>query len=314
MHDHHHSHAAKGSSARSLGLTAALTGGMMLAEFAGGWWSNSLALISDAGHMFTDVGSLLVSLWALKLAQTPPDTRRTFGWQRAEILAALFNGVTLLLLCSYIAYEAIPRFLHPEPIQSKVMMVVALAGLLVNVAGFLLLRKHSEENLNIRGALLHVLGDLLSSVAVLGGGLLIWLWGWTWLDPVLSLLIAVIILHGAYRVTREALGILLEFAPAGVKAAEVESELLAQPGVAGVHHLHVWSVSSSLRALSAHVVVDDQLVSATRPLLENLQHHWSERFGIGHATLQFEHAACFDQTCPAAAKDESDHHRILGIS
>jgi cobalt-zinc-cadmium efflux system protein len=298
MPSHANNQAVEGSGARSLGIAAALTGAMMLVEFVGGWWANSLALISDAGHMLTDLGALLVSLWALKLAQTPADARRTFGMQRVEILAALFNGVTLVGLCAYIVYEASQRLLHPEPIRSAVMMAVAFVGLWVNVIGFLLLRKHTRESLNIRGALLHVLGDLFSSVAVLAGGLFVWLLGWNWLDPLLSLLIAAVILHGAYRVTREALGILLEFAPAHVKTAEVERLILDQPGVRGVHHLHIWSLSSRLHALSAHVVINDRLVSEHAPLFEGLRHLLKNKYGIGHATFQLEHDKCKEQECP----------------
>ena len=293
-----HDHAVEGSGAQSLRMAAVLTGAMMLAEFLGGWWANSLALISDAGHMLTDVGALLVSLWALKIAQTPADARRTFGMQRAEILAALFNGVTLLALCTYIVYEAVPRLLHAEPIRSGVMMSVAFVGLWVNVIGFLLLRKHTGESLNIRGALLHVLGDLLSSVAVLAGGFFVWLLGWNWLDPLLSLLIAGIILHGAYRVTREALSILLEFAPAHVKAAELEQLILDQPGVRGVHHLHIWSLSSRLHALSAHVVVDDRLVSENASFFKGLRRLLKDKYDIGHATFQLEHDVCKEPECP----------------
>lgn len=297
MHTHDHASATTGTGARALGIAAALTGGMMLAEFAGGWWANSLALISDAGHMLTDVGALLVSLWALKLAQTPADARRTFGLQRTEILAALFNGVTLLALSAFIVYEAVPRLFHPEPIQSGIMMAVAFVGLVVNVAGFFLLRPHSEKNLNIRGALLHVLGDLLSSVAVLVGGLFVWWRGWTWIDPLLSLLIAAVIVSGAVRITREALGILLEFAPADVKAAEVEQMILDQPGVLGLHHLHIWSLSSRRHALSAHLLVDDGLVSANDALLAQLRRLLKKQFSIGHATFQLEHQICDETGC-----------------
>ena len=304
MHSHTHDHTAAETGARALGLAAALTGGMMLAEFVGGWWANSLALISDAGHMLTDVGALLVSLAALKIAATPPDAKRTFGLQRAEILAALFNGATLLALSAYIVCEAVPRLFHPEPIQSDIMMVVAAVGLIVNVAGFFLLRTHSRENLNIRGALLHVLGDLFSSIAVLVGGLFVWWLGWNWLDPLLSLLIAAVILQGAVRVVREALGILLEFAPAHVNTAEIENLVLAQPGVLGMHHLHVWSISSQRHALSAHLLVGDRPMRENDSLLEELRHSLKDRFSIGHATFQLERQPCDDPGHPSPKTKE----------
>ncbi len=304
MPSHDQPHAAKRTGARALGIAAALTGGMMLAEFIGGWWANSLALISDAGHMLTDVGALLISLAALKLAQTPADARRTFGLQRIEILAALFNGVTLLVLSAYIVYAAVPRLFHPEPIQSGIMMAVAFVGLVVNVAGFFLLRTHSQDNLNIRGALLHVLGDLLSSVAVLVGGLVVWWRGWTWLDPLLSLLIAAVIVQGAVRVIREAIAILLEFAPSHVKPAKVEELILAQPGVLGLHHLHLWSLSSQRHALSVHLLVDDRRVSESDSLLAELRQGLQAQFNISHATFQLEHQPCNGPGCPIPTKKE----------
>jgi cobalt-zinc-cadmium efflux system protein len=184
------------------------------------------------------------------------------------------------------------------------MMTVAFIGLVVNAAGFLLLRKHSGENLNIRGALLHVLGDLLSSVAVLTGGLFVWWQGWNWLDPLLSLLIAAVIVNGAVRVTREALGILLEFAPAHVKADEVERMILNQPGVLGLHHLHIWSISSQRHALSAHLLVGDQLVSANDALLVGLRHLLKVQFSIGHATFQLEHQPCNESGCNDPKEEE----------
>jgi len=297
-HDHDHNPAAERTGSRALGIAAALTGGMMLAEFIGGWRANSLALISDAGHMLTDVGALLVSLWALNLARAPADARRTFGLQRAEILAALFNGATLLALSAYIVYEAVPRLFHPEPVQSGIMMAVAFAGLCVNGAGFLLLRKHSGESLNLRGALLHVVGDLFSSLAVLVGGLFVWWKGWNWLDPLLSLLIAVVILQGAFRVTREALGILLEFVPAHMKVTDVERMILDQPGVLGLHHLHIWSLSSRRHALSAHLLVDDRPLSESDSLLAQLRYRLKDQFSIGHATFQLEHKRCDESGCP----------------
>lgn len=306
MHNHHHghSHAEERTGTRALSSTAALTGTMMLAEFFGGWLANSLALISDAGHMLTDVGALLVSLWALKLARTPADTRRTFGLHRAEILAALFNGITLLALSACIVYEAVPRLFHPKPVQSGIMMAVAFMGLIVNVAGFFLLREHSKGSLNIRGALLHVLGDLLSSVAVLAGGLFVWWQGWSWLDPLLSLLIAAVIVHGAIGVTREALGILLEFAPAHVKTDEVERMILEYPGVLGLHHLHIWSLSSRRHALSAHLLVDDLPVSGHNSLLAGLRHLLNDRFAISHATFQLEHRKCDEPGCHSPDRKE----------
>jgi cobalt-zinc-cadmium efflux system protein len=298
LHNHQHDHRhARRDGARSLGWALALTAGFMAVEFAGGWLSGSLALISDAGHMLTDALALGLSLLAVRFAAAPADERKTYGFYRLEILAALLNGVTLIVLSGYIFYEAWQRLRSPAEIRSGIMIIVALAGLLVNLLGFFILRKSSKESLNVRGAFMHVVGDLLSSVAVVAGGLVIKFTGWYVIDPALSVLIGLVILKGAYDLVKESVDILLEAAPVGVESKQVAQALELLRGVKQVHHLHIWSISSGIHALSAHVRIDDQMTSQSDLLLADIQELLEHKFGILHTTIQFECAECADTTC-----------------
>lgn len=292
---HNHNHRA--GSRRALGLTLALTAGFMVVEFIGGWLSGSLALISDAGHMLTDVLAIGLSLLAIKFATAPANGRKTYGFYRLEILAALANGVTLIALSGFIFYEAWQRFRQPAEIKSGLMIAVAFIGLLVNLAGFLILRASSRHSLNVRGAFLHVVGDMLSSVAVVAGGLVIRFTGWRLVDPALSVLIGLVILNGAFNLVRESVDILLEAAPVGIEAREVEQAMLAVPGVRAVHHLHLWSLSSGINALSAHVQIEDQLTSQSDALLDRMNDLLEERYGIAHSTIQLECGSCPGCVC-----------------
>jgi len=294
-HSHHHDHRAGGR--RALGWTLALTASFMAVEFIGGWLSGSLALVSDAGHMLTDALALGLSLLAIKFAAAPANGKKTYGFYRLEILAALVNGVVLIVLSGYICYEAYQRLCSPAEIKSGLMIVVALAGLLVNLAGFFILRASSEQSLNVRGAFLHVVGDLLSSAAVVAGGLAIRFTGWVVIDPILSILIAMVILKGAYDLVRESVDILLEATPKGLEAIEVEQALRSVAGVRGVHHLHIWSLTSGIHALSAHIEINDQMTSQSDILLRKINHLLEERFGIAHSTIQFECQRCADAVC-----------------
>lgn len=294
-HEHHHNH--RHQSQQALAWTLALTAGFMAVEFAGGWLSGSLALVSDAGHMLTDVLALGLSLLAVKFAAAPANGRKTYGFYRLEILAALVNGVVLILLSGYIFYEAYQRFRSPAEIRSGLMIIVALAGLLVNLAGFLILRSSSRDSLNVRGALLHVAGDLLSSVAVVAGGLVIRFTGWLLVDPILSALIGLVILKGAWDLVREAVDILLEATPSGLEISEVEAALKQITGVKQIHHLHIWSLTSGVSALSAHVQIEDQMTSQSDELLARINEMLEARFGIAHSTLQLECQSCPGCVC-----------------
>ncbi len=264
-----------------LGLTAAF----MVAEVVGGLLSGSLALLADAGHMLTDAGALAFSLLAMRMAQRPSDAARTFGWVRLEILAALVNGAVLLVVAGLVVAEAWERLRHPVDVDAPVMLAVAVTGLGVNVAGAFLLHAHAGENLNVRGAYLHVLGDLLGSVGAITAGLVVLFTGWTAADPAISVFIAALILLSAWRLVRDASEVLLEAAPAHVDVEALVRELRAVEGLDDVHDVHVWTLTSGFVAMAGHGVIDDP-TQHTRILAE-IQEKAGAR-GIGHLTFQLE--------------------------
>lgn len=256
-------------------------------EAGGGLLSGSLALLSDAGHMAGDAGALLLSLFALRIARRPPTPRMTFGYRRTEILAALANAAALLVISGLILVEAYHRWLAPPPVRGGLMLAVALAGLAANVAGALLLRDAGGgPNLNLRGAWLHVLSDLLGSLGAVAASLVILGTGWRPVDPLLSALIALLILRGAWRLLRESVDVLMEGTPSELAYQQIAAALAASPGVAAVHDLHVWSIAPGFPALSAHVRLCEEADPTL--LLPGLQRMLRERFGIEHATLQLE--------------------------
>jgi cobalt-zinc-cadmium efflux system protein len=303
-HEHHeHDHEAGHGHAHGLNLSAAegrrgllialsITLLMMVAELVGGLLSNSLALLSDAGHMLTDNLALLLSFFAMKFATMPATDRRTFGFYRLEILAALINGIILVLISLYIIYEAYVRILHPQPVQGTLMLVIAIIGLVANIVGMLVLTKHSHSNLNIRGAYLHIIGDALSSVGVVVGGIVILLTGWYLIDPILSILISFVIIYGAWALVKESVSILLESVPSHVDIDLVAAEIGKLTGVQEAYHIHVWTITSGVYAMSAHVIIDDQLVSRSRDLLDEIRALLSKKFKIEHSTIQLECERC----------------------
>jgi cobalt-zinc-cadmium efflux system protein len=272
---------------RRLLLAIGLTGLIFVAEIAGGLYSGSLALLSDAGHMLTDVSAQVISLFALLLATRPADSKKSYGYRRLEILAALANGVLLAVLSAFTLYSAVRRFGAPPTVHTDVMVVVALVGLVANaVAAFLL---HGSHSLNVRGAYLHIISDLLSSLAVvLGGAVMWWKRGLYGIDPALGCLIGLVVLISAWRLVREAIDVLLEAVPRHIDLDVVRTDLVGVPGVAAIHDLHVWCIGSGLIALSAHVVAaergdHDELLHAIDVLMRT-------RHGIHHSTLQIESA------------------------
>lgn len=260
----------------------------MIIEAVGGWISGSLALQADAGHMLTDSSSLLLSILAIALASRPADMRRTYGFYRAEILAALVNGALLLGVAALIFWEGISRLRSPEEIQLGTMLGVALLGLLANVAAMLLLRERSHGSLNVRGAYLHVVGDALSSIGVVAAALVIHFTGWVYADAIVSMAIALVIVWGAFRLLRDATDILLEAVPAHLDLAEILHAMEDAEGVTRIHDLHVWTISSGMYALSAHVVVDSCDLGQNDAILGRLENLLSSRFGLDHVTLQIE--------------------------
>lgn len=313
-HDHEHGHAHghvhdHGSAGGRKGLLIALTITlfMMIAEIIGGLLSNSLALLSDAGHMFTDTLALSLSFFAMKFAGMPATEKKTFGFYRLEILAALLNGVTLVIISLYIMYEAYQRILNPQPVAGTLMLIVAFIGLLVNIIGALFLMRHRETNLNIRGAFLHIIGDAVSSVGVIIGGIVILYTGWYLIDPILSILIALGIIAGAIGLVSESVSILLESAPSHINVAAVAEEIASISGVREAYHVHVWTITSGVYALSAHVIIDDRPVSGSRELLDAIRQRLTDRFKIMHSTIQLECERCDESGSCSLPVDIKNH-------
>jgi cobalt-zinc-cadmium efflux system protein len=232
-------------------IAIGITGVIMVVEFVGGYLSNSLALMSDAGHMLTDIMSLVLSLFALQLATRTPSSTRTYGLYRMEILAALINGTTLILLSVYIIYEAYTRFITPQMVESKTMLLVAAIGLVANGIAAWAMMRSSKESLNLRGAYLHILGDALSSVGVIVGGILIYFFQWYLVDPIISVAISVVILRGAFTLVKDSANILLDAVPEHVDLDEVQSSLKTIAGVKGLHHVHLWTLCSNINVVDA---------------------------------------------------------------
>jgi cobalt-zinc-cadmium efflux system protein len=293
MSQHKHTHAeAYGANRTVLTLALLITTLMMLVEFGGGFISGSLALISDAGHMLTDTGSLGLALFALWFSRRPATTEKTYGFFRFEILAALLNGSFLILIAGYIFYEAVQRFMNPAEIQGQLMLTVAVIGFFVNLVGALVLSKGSSKNLNVRAAFWHVISDALSSVGVIIGGLIIVFTGAYIVDPIIGCIIGVVILRGAWQVLRESVDILLEATPRDIKHGAVEEAMKKTKGVLDVHDLHIWTITSGMHALSAHVLIEDTLISNCGIISKDLKKMLKERFLISHVTLEFECESC----------------------
>ncbi len=269
-------------------IALVLTATLMLVEVIGSFVTGSLALLADAGHMLTDVAALGLSLGAAWLAQRPATPQRTFGFHRAEILAALLNGLSLLVLSLYVIYEAISRLWAPPVVESGLLLVIAAAGLIANVIAGAVLLRSAGENLNVRSAYLHVVGDALGSVGALIAAGLMYAFGWYLADPLLSLVMSLLLIWGAWRLLRETVDVLLEAAPASVDVAEVQRVLQAMPAVTNVHDLHVWSVASNFVALSGHVQLVHTPMAEYPQILQDLRHVLHSRFGIEHVTLQLE--------------------------
>lgn len=294
---HSHSHGAghdhgeardREKNQKRLAWTLGLVVVYMFAEIIGGWLANSLALLADAGHMLSDAASLAMSLFALWIAKKPRNDERTFGYYRAEILAALVNGASLGAISIFIFYEAFQRFGEPPAVQGPLMMGVAVGGLVINLAGLWILHGGKSDNLNVRGAWLHVLGDTLGSVGAIVAGILIWTLGWNWVDPAASILIAVLILYSSWELLAETVSVLMESAPGHIDVDEVRGAIVDCDGVESVHDLHVWTITSGLVSLSAHVVVDD--VDEYSACLRSIRQTLAEEFGIKHTTIQIEPA------------------------
>jgi len=281
-------------------LALALTGLIFLVELIGGFWTHSLALLSDSAHVFMDAFALGLSYLAIRAAKLPADDKHTYGFHRMQVLAALTNGATLFLIAFEILREAWNRFQNPEAVQAGPMLVIAVIGLVVNLVVAFTLSKHDHDDLNTRAAFLHVLGDAVASVGVIAVGVILLFVNITWLDPLVSVLIGVLILFSSGRVLKESVHILAEGMPEGMTATTIAEIMLKVPGVSQVHDLHVWTVAPGYIALSAHVTIDDQSLSQTTEVLSALKETLHESFEIEHTTIQFECGNCGQGlvTCP----------------
>lgn len=258
----------------------------MIAEAVGGWLTNSLALMADAGHMFTDVAAMAMTLAAIWFASRPATPKKTFGYYRLEILAAFVNGVALVLLSFFVIYEAVERLTRTEPIMGMELTFVAVGGLFVNLVCAKLLHGDHAHDLNLRAAWLHVMGDALGSVAAITAGILIVAFGWYWADAAGSVFISLIIVYGAWNLIRESINVLLEGTPAHINVKAVEDRIRNTGDVSDVHDLHVWTITSGIVALSVHVVHENTV--SQKELLASLREKLRDGFGIDHVTIQLE--------------------------
>ncbi|MDP7530341.1 MAG: cation diffusion facilitator family transporter [Candidatus Scalindua sp.] len=295
-----HNHTHRGEERSKLILACSLTGTMFIVEGIAGFLTNSLALLSDAGHMLTHMIALLISLGAILFASRPPTARKTYGFYRLEILAALFNGATLFLITLWIFFHAYKRIINPEPIASGHMFIVAIVGLLVNLACAYIL-KTSHGSLNIKSAFMHMMADTFSSLVVVFGAIIMHYTQWYILDPALSILICIIILVWSYQLITESVDILLEATPKDVDLENVVKSINELDEIEGVHDVHIWTITSGMYAMSAHVYIKDLMVSETHRIMANINTLVNKKFSIGHTVIQFESNVCSDN--PHLKKD-----------
>lgn len=271
---------------RRLRLALAITSVYLAAEIVGGFLTNSLALLSDAGHMFSDIAAMSLSLFAFQMARRPATIKRTYGYHRLEILAALINGLALWMIVGIIFTSAFNRFFDPPEVKSEGMIIVAAIGLMVNVtAGFLLYGSH-HESLNIRGAFMHVVSDALGSLGAIGAGITMLVTGWYLADPLISVFIGMLILYSSWSLVRESMSILMQFVPKGIELDEVQKTMEQVKGVIKVHDLHVWAVTSGIFTLSAHAVIEEN--GSFHEVLNDIENILKDRFNIEHTTIQLE--------------------------
>ncbi len=292
-HRHHHDENISGS---KLLITMLLNFTITIVEIIGGIISGSLSLISDALHNFSDGIAVIISYFAIKLKEKPNSYKHTFGFKRAEILAALINSATLLAISFYLFYESIVRLIHPSEVQGGIMTLVASVGLLANVIGTLLLKKGASSSMNIKAAYLHLLSDAVSSVAVILGGIAIYYFNIYWLDPVLTILISAYVLKESYHILTDALHVLMEGTPEGISLEEIKKAVESFDKVINIHHVHVWSVGENDIHLEAHIDIENMLISESDELREKIEKELHDKFKIEHATIQFERGKCKDNS------------------
>lgn len=289
-----HNYHAHEQSKSKLTIVIILTFIYMLAEFIGGWLTNSLALVADAGHMLSDVAALALSLFAVWLSIKPASSKKTYGYYRTEILAAFINGIALAAIAIFIIYEAYTRIFHPPEIRAPLMIFIAIGGLIINIIAAFLLHAESQKSLNIKGAFLHIIGDLLGSAGTVIAGFVILIWKINLADPIISIIIAILVLISAIGLVNEAINILLEGSPSYINVESIKESLLSLEYVDGVHDLHVWSISSKNIALSVHVVTKNADCEAVLCMVDDMIR---EKFGINHLTIQIEPVGYHEGIC-----------------
>ena len=311
-HEHHehdsenakpHSHNFRSFEKKRLLIAIILTLAMLVAEIIGGVISGSLALLSDAGHMLTHSFALLISFLAIIYACRPATREKTFGFYRAEILAALFNGITLIIITGFILWEAYKRIVNPRAVDEGQMFIIALAGLAVNIATALILWKASKKSLNIRSAFIHMVGDAASSVAVVAGAVIIYFTGFYIIDPILSIIIAILILVWSISLIRESVRILMESAPKGIDIIKLSRGIIKSDArIKNMHDLHVWEITTDMYCMSAHIIIEDMSISSTEELLLKMQQYLERQYNIIHPIIQFETGEGFmhDNSCKLA--------------
>lgn len=298
-HNHHSETGYFAAASRPLKMALAIVLVIMAAEVIGGILSNSLALLSDAGHMLIDALALILSLGAMTIARRPANRTRTYGYHRIEILAALANGITVGLVSLYIFYEAYQRFSEPPVVKVPLMLSVAIIGLIANLTAIFLLRGGGTASLNIRAAFWHIVGDTMSSVGVIITAIVISITGWKVADPIVAVVIGIIILWGAVRLVRESIDILSDTVPKHIPVDKVIEAIKKIPGVEDVHDIHIWTLTSGVHALSAHLLITDRMVSRSAGIIQTAQRDLKRSFDIAHSTLQLECEKC--ETCPEGA-------------
>lgn len=310
-HTHSHFGDLANQTTKRLALSLGLTGAFVIVEIVAGVFGNSLALLTDAAHNFTDVIALGLSWYAVKIAAQPAHAGKTFGYHRAGILVALVNSTTLVLIALGIFYEAWHRFISQPEVNAPILIGVGIIAFLINAGTAWLVKNGSEHDLNLRSTFLHLMGDVMSTLGVVIAGVIIAFTNWNWLDPLISVLIGVFILWNAWGILRQTIHILLESTPESIDLTSLVDDLLKVNGVRGVHDLHVWSISENLRMLSAHIVTEDALISAGMPIHQNVKELLTHKYNIQHVTLQLEYEGCrYDLLFCDISELEHKHEKI----
>jgi cobalt-zinc-cadmium efflux system protein len=292
-HGHHHHYHAHNLHGRKLLWVTFLNLSITLVQVVGGIFSNSLSLLSDALHNLGDSSAIFIAFVAGKISRKKPDIHKTFGYKRVEILAALFNAIVLIAICIFLFYEAYERFINPKPVKGMLMFVVAIFGLLANLISVIILNKDKASNLNIKAAYMHLLGDTLSSVAVIAGGIAIWIYDIYWIDPVITVLVGIYIIWHTWGIVKETVDILMQAVPKDINLHEIKAQVEAIDGIADIHHIHVWKLNDTQTHLEAHINLKNNVsMSEMMKLKIKAEHLLSEKFGIKHITLQPGYNCC----------------------